>query len=61
MIRTVDALLDRTIVPGYTRLGYHLRKVSWTRDDPPTDARTCWSTTRAYCPAAAPRTPLDTN
>ncbi|MFI9532244.1 SDR family NAD(P)-dependent oxidoreductase [Nocardia fusca] len=38
MIRTVDALLDRTIVPGYTRLGYHLRKVSWTRDDPPTDA-----------------------
>ncbi|WP_063038691.1 SDR family NAD(P)-dependent oxidoreductase [Nocardia grenadensis] len=38
MIRTVDALLDRTIVPGYTRLGYHLRKVSWTRDDPATDA-----------------------
>ncbi|MFQ6227189.1 SDR family NAD(P)-dependent oxidoreductase [Nocardia sp. NPDC002869] len=38
MIRTVDALLDRAIVPGYTRLGYHLRKVSWTRDDPPTDA-----------------------
>ncbi|MGW5383350.1 SDR family NAD(P)-dependent oxidoreductase [Nocardia sp. NPDC003963] len=38
MIRTVDTLLDRTIVPGYTRLGYHLRKVCWTRDDPPTDA-----------------------
>lgn len=38
MIRTVDTLLDRTIVPGYTRLGYHLRRACWTRDDPPTDA-----------------------
>ncbi|WP_328396742.1 SDR family NAD(P)-dependent oxidoreductase [Nocardia sp. NBC_00416] len=34
MIRAVDTLLDRTIVPGYTRLGFHLRRTCWTRDDP---------------------------
>ncbi|MEU1980621.1 SDR family NAD(P)-dependent oxidoreductase [Nocardia sp. NPDC019395] len=38
MIRTLDALLDRTIVPGYTRAGYHLRKICWTREDPAEDA-----------------------
>ncbi len=26
----VDLLLDRTIVPGYSRIGYHLRRRGWT-------------------------------
>lgn len=37
MIRAVDTLLDRTLVPGYSRLGFHLRARSWTPDDPPED------------------------
>lgn len=30
----LDTLLDRTVVPGYTRLGYRLRSRSWPADDP---------------------------
>ena len=26
----VDLLLDRTVVPGYSRIGYHLRRRGWT-------------------------------
>jgi NAD(P)-dependent dehydrogenase (short-subunit alcohol dehydrogenase family) len=37
----VDRLLDRTIVPGYSRLGYHLRRRSWTQiPDGALDGRT---------------------
>ena len=34
MTRAVDALLDRTVVPGYTKIGYWLRRRSWAADDP---------------------------
>ncbi len=34
MSRVLDTLLDRTVVPGYTRLGYSLRSRSWPADDP---------------------------
>ncbi|MFI5717230.1 SDR family NAD(P)-dependent oxidoreductase [Nocardia sp. NPDC051750] len=34
MIHALDALLDRTILPGYTRAGYHLRKICWAGEDP---------------------------
>lgn len=30
----VDALLDRLIAPGYSRLGFALRRRHWRRDDP---------------------------
>ncbi|GAA3811428.1 SDR family NAD(P)-dependent oxidoreductase [Nocardioides panacisoli] len=30
----LDKMLDRTVVPGYTNLGYHLRRLRWRRDDP---------------------------
>lgn len=30
----VDTLLDRTVIPGYTRIGYGLRSRSWPSDDP---------------------------
>ena len=30
----VDTLLDRTVIPGYTRIGYGLRSRSWPTDDP---------------------------
>lgn len=30
----VDRLLDRSIVPGYSALGYHLRRRTWAADDP---------------------------
>ncbi len=32
----IDWLLDRTVVPGYTRLGYLLRR-NWWPEDPPAD------------------------
>ena len=31
---TLDTLLDRLVVPGYTRLGYSLRSRNWSTDDP---------------------------
>ncbi|WP_316573278.1 SDR family NAD(P)-dependent oxidoreductase [Nocardia canadensis] len=34
----VDALLDRTVLPGYSRLGIALRRRCWPDDDPPADA-----------------------
>lgn len=30
----LDRLLDRTIVPGYSALGYHIRRRSWAAGDP---------------------------
>ena len=33
----LDTALDRTVVPGYTRVGYQLRRSGWA-DDPPPDA-----------------------
>ncbi|MEU3015007.1 SDR family NAD(P)-dependent oxidoreductase [Nocardia asteroides] len=30
----VDAFLDRTVVPGYSRLGFAVRRRSWPDDDP---------------------------
>ncbi|NIK57675.1 SDR family NAD(P)-dependent oxidoreductase [Kribbella shirazensis] len=30
----LDTLLERAVVPGYTRLGYRLRSRSWPADDP---------------------------
>ncbi|MEP7090571.1 MAG: SDR family NAD(P)-dependent oxidoreductase [Nocardioidaceae bacterium] len=30
----LDTVLDRTIVPGYTKLGYWLRSRAWDRNDP---------------------------
>lgn len=34
MSGVLDTLLDRTVVPGYTRIGYSLRSRSWPADDP---------------------------
>lgn len=31
---SLDTFLDRTVVPGYSRLGYRLRSRSWSADDP---------------------------
>ncbi|WP_433658395.1 SDR family NAD(P)-dependent oxidoreductase [Nocardia sp. CA-128927] len=33
-----DTMLDRTIVPGYSRLGFRLRRRGWPADDPQRDA-----------------------
>ncbi len=33
-----DRLLDRTIVPGYSVIGYHLRRRRWSKNDPAPDA-----------------------
>lgn len=33
-----DRLLDRTLVPGYSALGYRLRKRRWPADDPAADS-----------------------
>jgi dehydrogenase/reductase SDR family member 12 len=30
----LDTLLDRTVIPGYTKLGYRLRSRTWPDDDP---------------------------
>lgn len=32
--RALDTALDRTVVPGYTKIGYWLRRPTWDRDDP---------------------------
>lgn len=34
----LDAALDRTVVPGYTRIGYALRRLGWPADDPAPDS-----------------------
>jgi NAD(P)-dependent dehydrogenase (short-subunit alcohol dehydrogenase family) len=34
----LDTVLDRAVVPGYTRIGYRLRHASWPDDDPAPDA-----------------------
>ncbi len=31
----LDTALDRTVVPGYTRIGYRLRQSGWAGDPPP--------------------------
>jgi dehydrogenase/reductase SDR family protein 12 len=38
--RGLDRLLDRSIVPGYTKVGFALRKRGWPADDPRPDALT---------------------
>ncbi len=42
LARVLDTVLDRTIAPGYSRLGYLLRSPSWTGElaDPAPDALT---------------------
>ncbi|QNN51326.1 SDR family NAD(P)-dependent oxidoreductase [Nocardioides mesophilus] len=32
--RLLDSALDRAVVPGYTRIGYWLRRPGWRTDDP---------------------------
>lgn len=32
--RGLDRLLDRAVVPGYTNLGYAIRRLSWDENDP---------------------------
>jgi len=34
VIRLLDSALDRAVVPGYTKLGYWVRRTGWDRDDP---------------------------
>jgi NAD(P)-dependent dehydrogenase (short-subunit alcohol dehydrogenase family) len=34
----LDTVLDRTVVPGYTKIGYRLRQATWEPDDPRPDA-----------------------
>lgn len=34
MIPALDSALDRAVVPGYTKLGYRLRRRSWPAGDP---------------------------
>lgn len=36
--RGFDRLLDRAVLPGYTNLGFALRRRSWPEDDPAPDA-----------------------
>ncbi len=31
----LDTALDRTVVPGYTRIGYQIRRSGWANDPPP--------------------------
>jgi len=33
-VRVLDVVLDRTVVPGYSKIGYLLRRRSWRADDP---------------------------
>jgi dehydrogenase/reductase SDR family member 12 len=32
--RALDTALDRTVVPGYSKIGFWLRRASWDADDP---------------------------
>lgn len=34
MSRVLDTVTDRLVIPGYSRLGYQLRKRTWPADDP---------------------------
>jgi NAD(P)-dependent dehydrogenase (short-subunit alcohol dehydrogenase family) len=34
----LDTVLDRTVLPGYSRIGYRLRRWGWADADPPPDA-----------------------
>lgn len=34
MRQLVDTVMDRTVVPGYTKLGYWVRRTGWPADDP---------------------------
>ncbi|MEV5966268.1 SDR family NAD(P)-dependent oxidoreductase [Kribbella sp. NPDC051952] len=34
----LDTALDRTVLPGYSRIGYLVRRTSWPADDPRPDA-----------------------
>ena len=34
LTRALDTALDRTVVPGYSKLGFWLRRASWDADDP---------------------------
>jgi dehydrogenase/reductase SDR family member 12 len=34
LTRAVDTVLDRAVVPGYSKIGYAVRRCSWDRDDP---------------------------
>lgn len=34
MTRPLDTLLDRTVVPGYSKIGYLVRRTWWPADDP---------------------------
>ena len=34
MTKLLDSALDRAVVPGYTRIGYWLRRRGWPADDP---------------------------
>lgn len=36
--RALDTVLDRAVVPGYTRIGYRLRRAAWEDGDPAPDA-----------------------
>src|SRR5574340_1541347 len=36
--RPLDVILDRTVVPGYSRIGFVLRRNGWPDDDPRPDA-----------------------
>jgi NAD(P)-dependent dehydrogenase (short-subunit alcohol dehydrogenase family) len=34
LTKALDTALDRTVVPGYTKIGFWLRRPTWDRDDP---------------------------
>ena len=34
LTRALDTVLDRAVVPGYTKIGYRLRRLGWPADDP---------------------------
>ena len=34
MTTLLDTALDRAVVPGYSKIGYWLRRGSWPADDP---------------------------
>ncbi len=36
--RAIDVALDRTVVPGYTSIGFRIRRTGWPADDPRPDA-----------------------
>lgn len=34
LTNTLDTVLDRRVVPGYPKIGYGLRRMTWEKDDP---------------------------